>query len=95
MKPGNYFRVDPKTAGFGTMGRKKDLKQVDDVAAEFGMDEAERMGFGEFLEECKTRGVRGTKNNRGISPGANSSRRRKNSLAFQTKDEEQHPQPSK
>jgi hypothetical protein len=47
------------------MGRKKDLKQVDDVASEFGMNEEERIEFGDFLEECKARGDRGTKNDRG------------------------------
>lgn len=47
------------------MGRKKDLKEVDDVANAFDMDETERFEFGDFLEDCKAQGDRGTKNERG------------------------------
>ena len=47
------------------MGRKDDLKEVDDVADAFGMDESERVDFGDFLEDCKAHGDRGTKNDRG------------------------------
>ena len=47
------------------MGRKPDQKQVDAVADEFDMTEEERFGFGDYLEECKARGDRGTKNDRG------------------------------
>jgi hypothetical protein len=47
------------------MGRKRDLKAVDDVAAEFDMTETERFEFGDFIEDCKARGDRGSKNGRG------------------------------
>lgn len=45
------------------MGRKDDLKQVDAVAREFGI--FDRHEFGDYLEECKASGDRGTKNDRG------------------------------
>ncbi len=44
------------------MGRKPDLKQVDAIADEFGIDRRE---FGDYLEDCKAAGDRGTANNRG------------------------------
>jgi hypothetical protein len=47
------------------MGRKPDQKQVDDVANEFDMTEVERFEFGDFIEDCKAHGDRGTKNDRG------------------------------
>jgi hypothetical protein len=51
--------------GFGTMGRKRDLKEVDAVADAFDMDDEERFAFGDFIEDCKAQGDRGTKNERG------------------------------
>ena len=47
------------------MGRKNDLKEVDDVADEFDMTDVERFDFGDFLEDCKTHGDCGSKNDRG------------------------------
>ncbi len=47
------------------MARKKDLKEVDDVADKLDMSEEERFDFGDFLEQCKADGERGTKNSRG------------------------------
>lgn len=47
------------------MGRKADLREVDEVAHEFQMSHEERFDFGDFLEECKAHGDRGTKNDRG------------------------------
>jgi hypothetical protein len=47
------------------MSKKPDLRQVDDVAHEFDMSEVERIEFGDFLEDCKAHGDRGTKNDRG------------------------------
>jgi hypothetical protein len=46
-------------------GRKEDLKQVDDVAKEFGMSKEKRRDFGEFLESEKDAGNGGTANDRG------------------------------
>ena len=48
-----------------TMSRKKDLREVDDVANAFDMDDEERFEFGDFLEDSKAHGDRGTKNDRG------------------------------
>ena len=47
------------------MGRKKDLKEVDDVAGQFDMTDEERLEFGDFLEDSKAHGDRGSKNDRG------------------------------
>lgn len=47
------------------MARKRDLKQVDTVAREFGMDADTRDDFGKYLEDCKAAGDRGTGNARG------------------------------
>lgn len=47
------------------MGRKDDLKEVDAVAREFGMDAETRFEFGDFLEDCKAHGDGRTKNARG------------------------------
>ena len=44
------------------VGRKQDLRQVDAVAREFGIDRDE---FGDYLEMCKAVGDRGTANDRG------------------------------
>ncbi len=47
------------------MGRKKDLREVDDVAYQLDMTEEERFEFGDFIEDCKAHGDRGSKNERG------------------------------
>ncbi len=43
------------------MGRKADLRRVDAVAREFGID---RVEFGDYLHACKEAGDRGTANDR-------------------------------
>ncbi len=47
------------------MAPKEDIKQINAIAQEFKMTKIQRDEFGVFLEECKTQGYRGTKNNRG------------------------------
>lgn len=47
------------------MGRKSDLRDVERVARQFNMDPETRREFGDFLEQCKRTGDRGTKNKRG------------------------------
>jgi len=42
------------------MGRKRDIRQIDAIAAEFGMDAEERRDFGNFIEDCKGRGEYGS-----------------------------------
>lgn len=45
------------------MGRRKqDLREIIAIAAEFGIDRHE---FGDYIEDCKASGDRGTKNDRG------------------------------
>jgi len=44
------------------VGRKNDLRRVDEVAREFGIDRTE---FGDYLHDCKSRGDKGTANDRG------------------------------
>ena len=44
------------------MARKRDLRRVDAVAQEFGLDREE---FGAYIEDCKAHGDRGTWNSRG------------------------------
>lgn len=47
------------------VARKQDLRDVDRTARQFGMDPETRREFGDFLEDCKRSGDRGTKNDRG------------------------------
>jgi hypothetical protein len=47
------------------MGKKKDIQQVDAVARSLKMTKAERLAFGEFLEDLKNSGNGGTQNDRG------------------------------
>lgn len=47
------------------MGKKHDIKKVEAIAKLFGMDEETRRDFGDFIEECKQTGHRGSKNDRG------------------------------
>jgi hypothetical protein len=42
------------------VGRKRDIAQVDAVANEFGMDRETRGEYGDFLEEQKRLGRRGS-----------------------------------
>lgn len=44
---------------------KEDIKQINSIAKDFGMTKDQREGFGEFIEEAKRLGDRGTKNDRG------------------------------
>jgi hypothetical protein len=44
---------------------KKDIKQIEDIAKEFGMTPRERQQFGKFLESEKESGQGGTYNKRG------------------------------
>jgi hypothetical protein len=48
--------------GLAHLSRKRDLRRVDAVAREFGID---RYELGAFLEYCKAQGDRGTENDRG------------------------------
>src|SRR5437762_10446240 len=49
----------------GLMGRKKELRDVDWVAQEAALTAEERLLFGEYLHDCKSKGDFGTKNDRG------------------------------
>ena len=42
------------------MGNKRDITQIQAIAEEFGMDVEERYEFGDYVEECKRHGVRGS-----------------------------------
>lgn len=44
---------------------KYDIKQVNDVAKEFGMSKFQRKEFGRFLEKQKEQDLGGSKNERG------------------------------
>jgi phage terminase small subunit len=47
------------------VGRKRDIRDVEKIARQFGMDPETRREFGDFLEECKRKGDPGTRNERG------------------------------
>ncbi len=47
------------------MPRKDDTKEVDEIAKMFGIEGDRRFDFGDFLEESKRHGDRGSKNDRG------------------------------
>jgi len=47
------------------MGKKRDTKQIDDIATLFQMTEPQRRRFGEFIEEEKRKGNRGILNRKG------------------------------
>ena len=47
------------------MSKKKDIKQIEAIAREFGMDEAQRRDFGDYVEGEKQGGRRGSKNDKG------------------------------
>lgn len=42
------------------MGRKRDIRQIEAIAKEFAMDPQERREFGDYVEDCKRRGERGS-----------------------------------
>ena len=42
------------------MAKKRDVRQIDAIAIEFGMEADERHGFGDYIEECKRNGDRGS-----------------------------------
>jgi len=42
------------------MGRKRDIRQIEAIAREFGMDLEERREFGDYVEECKRCGEHGS-----------------------------------
>lgn len=45
------------------MGRKRDLRQIEAIAAEFAMDPDERREYGDYVEECKRGGEYGSGEN--------------------------------
>jgi hypothetical protein len=45
------------------MGRKRDIRQIEAITAEFDMDDEERREFGDYIEECKRMGERGSGKN--------------------------------
>jgi len=45
------------------MGRKRDIRQIEAIAKEFGMEPDERREFGDYVEECKRHGEGGSGNN--------------------------------
>lgn len=47
------------------MARKQDIRDVDSIARQFGMDAETRQEFGDFLEQSKRSGDAGTRNERG------------------------------
>jgi len=47
------------------VGRKQDIREIDRIARQFGMDEEQRKEFGDYIEECKRSGDHGSKNERG------------------------------
>jgi hypothetical protein len=44
---------------------KEDIKQIETIARQFGMTRPQRRRFGDFVEELKAMGLRGSKNDRG------------------------------
>ncbi|GFE68254.1 hypothetical protein [Chroococcus sp. FPU101] len=57
---------------------KEDIKQINSIAKDFRMTKDEIEGFGEFIEEAKRLGDRGTKNDREILHMKNLNKRQKN-----------------
>jgi hypothetical protein len=47
------------------MGNKADIRRIRQIAARFGMTREQRRLFGDYVEECKRKGIRGTGNERG------------------------------
>ena len=42
------------------MGRKRDIRQIEAIAREFEMDSQERREFGDYIEDCKRAGEKGS-----------------------------------
>lgn len=42
------------------MGKKRDIRQIESIAREFGMDSRTRRAFGKFIEDCKASGEKGS-----------------------------------
>jgi hypothetical protein len=42
------------------MGRKRDIRQIEAIAREFDVGPEERREFGDYVEECKRQGERGS-----------------------------------
>ncbi len=42
------------------MGRKRDIRQIEAIAQEFDMDFHERRQFGDYIEDCKRAGEKGS-----------------------------------
>ena len=42
------------------MSKKRDIRQIEAIAREFGMDPKERREFGDYIEDCKRRGEEGS-----------------------------------
>jgi hypothetical protein len=47
------------------VGRKQDIRELEAIAKKFGMDSNTRREFGDYIEECKRSGERGSRNDRG------------------------------
>lgn len=47
------------------MARKRDIRDVEAIARAFEMDPDQRREFGDYLDQCKRSGDRGTLNDRG------------------------------
>ena len=45
------------------MGKKRDIRRVEAIADEFGMDDEERREFGDYIEQCKRHGDWGSDTN--------------------------------
>lgn len=45
---------------WNTVSKKRDIRRIEAIAQEFGMDSHERREFGDYVEECKRRGDQGT-----------------------------------
>lgn len=42
------------------MSKKRDIRQIEAIAREFGMDSDERREFGDYIEDCKRNGEQGS-----------------------------------
>jgi hypothetical protein len=42
------------------MGKKRDIRDIEAVAIEYGMVGVERRKFGDYIEKCKLEGERGS-----------------------------------
>ena len=49
------------------MARKRDVRQIEAIAREFGMNHAERREFGDYVEDRKRNGDRGSGPDGGFS----------------------------